>query len=103
MAKLMRLQDRVKKILEHDDLARGSDDHLYCVVLEELRGGVTSQPFGVVLHSMAKYDLPSYESVGRVRRKVQELYPWLKADGRVQKFRTDNEEMFRQYAKNEVR
>ena len=42
--------------------------------------------------------LPSLESMGRARRKVQELYPELKGDCDVQAMREVREEAYRVYA-----
>ena len=103
MAKLAYLHDKVQAILEKDEVARGSDAHLYCVLAESLSPNVTYKPFRRVLMEADKFGLPSIETVGRVRRKVQELNPRLRPADAVKKYRTDNEELMRQYARNEVR
>ena len=101
---LFQLQEVVQDILEDDIEARNCDDHLYAEVLRKINPGVLDKPFRVVLNNFNQFDIPAYESVGRIRRKVQSKCPWLLASDKVRKMRTDNEEIYRKYAQEcEVR
>jgi len=95
--------DLVKKILEQRPETRNSDMFLYTVLaqhIEEEKGvDITEKPFCFVLCNLKKLGLPSLESVGRARRKIQEQYPHLQSDKKVKEKRADNEELFRQYAR----
>lgn len=101
---LFQLEEVVQDILEYDIDARNCDDHLYAEVLRQINPGVLDKPFRVVLNNFNQFDIPAYESVGRIRRKVQSECPWLMAGDKVRKMRTDNEEIYRKYAQEcEVR
>lgn len=95
---LYQLQDVIKDIMEYDEDARNCDDHLYVEVVRKINPGVLDKPFRVVLNNFNQFDIPAYESVGRIRRKVQSECPWLLAADKVRKMRTDNEEIYRKYA-----
>ena len=43
--------------------------------------------------------LPSFESVGRTRRKLQAKYPELAGNARVRRLRAEGEKAYRKYAK----
>ena len=97
---LRRIQDIVEYQLKHDEGTRNSDDYLYIKVLEYVKPNITQRPFAEVLQSDS---IPSYESVGRARRKIQAEKPWLKACEAVQRYRADNEQKYREYALYERR
>ena len=100
---LTKIQDIVELQLSRDELTRESDDYLYVQVLEYMRPSITAKPFAEVFQLMDEYRLPSYESVGRARRKLQAEKPWLKPSEEVQKLRADNEQKYRDYARLERR
>lgn len=101
--KLNRIQDIVELMLSRDALTRDSDDYLYIQVCEYMRPTVTDRPLKDVFLHMGEYQLPSYESVGRARRKLQAEKPWLKASDAVRRYRADNEQKYRDYALMERR
>ena len=96
---LYKTQDIVKEILETNETARNSDMALYIKVCEKVNPAVLSKPFWVVLMSLKELNLPHIETVGRARRKMQELHPELAGDAKVEGQRMVNEQVFREYAK----
>ena len=99
MNKLKTTTDLVKTILESNKIARNSDMALYIKVVEQLNPSALGKPFWVVLASLDEYGLPSIETVGRCRRKLQAEHPELRASAVVKGFRMVEEEKFRAYAK----
>ena len=71
MTELKGLEKRVVKILEKNQKARGDDDLLYNYLLDDMNvnlAGLSAKDF---LLSYRKMGIPTIESVGRCRRKVQ--------------------------------
>ena len=103
MKRLKELSKRVKNILEENEIARNSDNVLYLYVLRSYGGenGVDIDKMSVPMLLLHCKDmgLPSLESMGRARRKVQELYPELRASGDVQVLKKEQEEAYRQFAR----
>lgn len=96
----------VKAILEEDKQARNSDSLLYLRVLEHIAseksidlGGISIKTF---LNSLSVFPFPPFESVRRTRQKVQERFPELAADKKVRKYRLENEEEYRAFAKERI-
>ena len=93
------LQTIVKAILENDNKARNSDDYLYSVVCKKLVPECANAPFCHVISNRMKWNLPSYDSVGRTRRKLQEKHPELSAFESTKRNRTILEEEYIAYAR----
>lgn len=89
----------VKQVLETVPAARNSDNYLYIEVVRSINQSVLRLPLAVVLTNLKEYDLPSIETVGRCRRKLQAEFPELRAGADVQGFRGDREEAFREWAR----
>ncbi len=106
MKRMKELSTRVKTILETNENARNSDNILYLHILRSYgaESGLDIDKMSVPMLFLHCRDmgLPSLESTGRARRKVQEMYPHLRCDDNVQIGRELQEETYRQYAK-EVR
>ena len=104
--KLRKISYLVEKILIAEPACRNSDNLLYLRVLEIIGmiNGIDLENLTVpmLLLHMREYGLPSIESVGRVRRKVQENNPELRADDTVEGYRTLLEEEYREYAKSYI-
>ena len=96
--KLLKLEDIVKPILEESNASRNDDFYLYYKVLEKLNPAVNDFTLSTVLISHNDLNMPSYESVSRVRRKLQSKYPEL-ASERVKKRRMKEIETYKEYAK----
>ena len=96
----------VKAILEKDQRARNSDSHLYLKVIEYIatQNGYNLWNFKVpfFLNHMAEYGFPPFESVRRSRQKLQRKFPELSASEKVAEQRAENEEAFREFAREEV-
>jgi hypothetical protein len=92
----------VKDILEHDPDARNSDDYLYLKVCQRINGICLSLPFYQIMLNRNKYGYPIYESVRRSRQKLQARYPELAGDADVEAQRKLNEEVYREYSKENV-
>ena len=104
MKQLQSITRIVENILIQDEQTRSSDGLLYIKVLEAI-GNERSinyliMPIPVLLTNLKKLDLPPIDTVGRVRRKIQRKNPELKATKEVEKFRTEREELFKEYAKS---
>jgi hypothetical protein len=96
--KIKDLESRVKAILIKDTASRASDDWLYYCVISEMgfdMNAVTAKDF---LLTYRNRKLPSIESVGRCRRKLQEENESLKPSEKVQKGREVQRERFYNYA-----
>lgn len=95
--------DIVKHILLHHPQARNSDNVLYLKVLTimGMQNGIhiSNMPVPVFFMHLKEYGFPSFETVGRVRRKVVETHPELAGNSTVEAQRILNEETFRDYAR----
>jgi hypothetical protein len=93
----------VKAILEEDQRARNSDSFLYFKVLgkvgKEKGLDLDYVSVTVFLLNMAEWGFPPFESVRRSRQKIQERYPELAASREVAYQRAENEQVFRQFAR----
>lgn len=103
MKRLKELSNRVKTILEENESARNSDNVLYLHVLrsygEEKGLDIDRMSVPMLLLHCRDMGLPSLESTGRARRKVQELHPELRSSDDVQAKKEEREEAFRTFAK----
>ena len=89
----------VKQVLETVPAARNSDNLLFIEVVKIININLIFKPLAEVLTNLKEYDLPSIETVGRCRRKLQAQFPELRAAAAVQGIRGDREEEFREWAK----
>lgn len=69
---------QVEKIMREHSEARDDDFKLYGWACKESDARVMSLSFSQVLWNASKLNIPSYESVTRARRKLQELHPELR-------------------------
>lgn len=96
----------VKDILEQDQKARNSDSFLYFQVLKRLgeEKGLDLDYVSVTvfLLNMAEWGFPPFESVRRARQKLQAEFPELSANEKVAAHRAENEQAFRQFAREGV-
>ena len=95
MDDLNKVSKVVKYILENHKQARNSDSYLYLKVLEHYAGKQ-----GIDIRDISIKSFPIFESVRRSRQKIQAKYPELAASNRVHRFRKQNEETFREFAKS---
>lgn len=101
--RLKKISDLVHELMINEPACRNSDNLLYWRVLQTIgnRNGIDVEKMSVpaLLFHMRDYGLPSIESVGRARRKIQEHNPELCADDAVEAHRMLLEEEYRAYAK----
>ena len=99
MNKLRNLTELVKMILEQQPETRSSDNLLYVEVLARCAGqNVLNMPVWAFYQNQREWKLPSIETVGRCRRKIQQENPCLRATPDVQNFRHEKEAQFREFA-----
>ena len=71
MTKLKELEPVVKEILKQKPATRGDDDLLYVYVLDQMHINLNSYSVTSFLLNYRKLGVPTIESVGRCRRKIQ--------------------------------
>lgn len=98
MKQLNKVKELVKNILTESENTRNSDDLLYITVCKRINPIAASLPFYMVLGNRKEYGIPSFESVSRARRKIQEENPDLCGTDTVEAYRKVNEETFREFA-----
>ena len=105
---IIKLYDLVKKLLQEKEELRGDDDLLYLSVIRIVHpywnnGRTTTNienvTIGEFFNSRKSAKLPTFESVTRCRRKVQEERPDLKPCKKIQEARTKREEEFYNWSK----
>ena len=69
---------QVEKIMREHPEAKDDDFKLYGWACKESDARVMQLTFTQVLWNASKLNIPSYESVTRARRKLQELHPELR-------------------------
>lgn len=103
MKRLKELSTRVKEILEANERARNSDNVLYLHVLRSYGAekglDIDKMSVPMLLLHCKDMGLPSLESMGRARRKVQQLYPHLRSCDEVQAVKEEREVAYRNFAK----
>lgn len=97
MAKLNQLKNIVTRILTEREDARKDDFILFSYVLDEM-GVPLNFDMRTMLHNHIIFGLPSFESITRARRKVQEENPELK-DLKAVEIRTAEQEEYKEFAR----
>lgn len=98
MSELRNTTKMVKYVLTKEPRTRNSDNLLWLEVIKLVNQGVLRMPMAIVLQNLKDYNLPSIETVGRCRRKIQAAHPELRAKAAVQDYRTELEAEFREWA-----
>lgn len=106
MENLKTVSALVKDILEQDNKARNTDNHLYLKVLEHYSHlhdiDICAMTVPVFLQELDRHRFPGFETVRRSRQKVQATYPDLAPSETVGKRRAKNEAVYREFAESEV-
>lgn len=97
---LYNLTTLVEDILIKYPHTRNSDAILYVKVIGYINPQAGRMPFDHVMYCLKDLGLPSIESVGRCRRKLQAEKPELWSDKQVQRYREENERVFEDYARS---
>lgn len=95
--KLKKLEPIVRRVLENNLQARNDNFVLVLEVYKDLDIPVKFEFMGLMLEHN-KYELPSFESVVRARRKVVEKSPELQATKIIEKLRKEEEQKYREFA-----
>lgn len=98
MAKLKELEPVVKKILKDNPPTRGDDDLLYLYVLHEMKLNPKDYNAESFLLNYRKLGIPTIETVGRCRRKIQEKDKTLKPTPEIVLKRRQLENSFYNYS-----
>ena len=72
---------------------------LICLVIQDL-GFCWKLPFYAIMEKISLGELPSFETITRARRKLQEIYPELR--GKNWKERNEGQEEYINLAKGEI-
>lgn len=89
----------VKEVLEVKPETRGDDFLLIVEVYNRLRPNLEGLSFNYVLRNHKMYNLPSFSSIVRARRKLQVDYPELEAEDRIKVIRELEEQKYRDFAR----
>lgn len=96
--KLQNLEKMVRQVLKTEPETRGSDDALYISIIKKMGcdlGGISALDY---FRTYRKRKLPTIESVGRCRRRIQEHNEALKPIEKVEVMRRENEKTFYNYS-----
>ena len=93
-------QSLVETVLIKYKKARNSDDFLYLHVIALINPKAVSMPFINVMRNLRDLGLPPYETVSRIRRKLQETRPELWSDKKIKEYREEAEKDFEEYARS---
>lgn len=104
--KLERLEDEIQTILEYNEQARADDMTLYCdYVYRRIKDEGLGLGWLVKVFSDRKYrasmGIHGYESVSRVRRKLQADNPELRASAEAIRVRKEHNKKVKEYARGE--
>lgn len=98
MSKCSKVEPVVKRILEQKPYTRDDDFILVYEVFKEFLPNIDDLNFKDVMINHKDYGIPYFESVRRVRPKLQNKYPELASSKEVQNARAQEEYDYRSYA-----
>lgn len=98
--KQKQVEKTVKAILTEHPQTR-NDDHCLYYQYVCCNGRTAGMPFTVIFMCYKLYGLPSFESVGRARRRVQQKCPELRGDKGTQTARETLEKEYHDYYSEE--
>ncbi len=99
MDSLKTIEGKVRAVLQENEDARNDDMVLYLALCNACLKDAGAMPLAQIMTKHRELGLPSFESVGRTRRKLQERHPELLGSVRKQKIRAAGEKAYRKYAK----
>ena len=99
MSKLKEVEPIVLRILIEKPYTRKSDEKLIVEVYADYNPDVLRASFPAVMLSMKALGLPSYKSIERARRRLQERYPSL-VDEATALLRSEQEELYIAYSRS---
>jgi len=80
MKKLFSVIDEVEKFLTKYPILRDDDEKLMANIWNSHIGNLEDVEGKDILHMLANHQLPSYESISRCRRKLQEECPNIRGE-----------------------
>ena len=80
MKKLFSVVDDVELFLTKYPSLRDDDERLMANIWHSHIGNLEDVDAKEILHMLANHELPSYESISRCRRKIQEINPNLRGE-----------------------
>ena len=95
MKKLFSMIEEVERFLTKYPILRDNDERLMANIWCSHIGNLEDVDGKEILHMLANHKLPSYESISRCRRKIQEKNPhlrgekWNERHGRASKIRKE--------------
>lgn len=96
MGKLDTLEEQVRAVLKEHPKARDDDRELTLMVYTKVYG---RNPWAPMIEIMRDKELPSQESIGRVRRKIQQADETLRGSKRKEEIRMNAQIDFIEYSK----
>ena len=99
MDNLKTIEGKVRAVLQENEDTRNDDMVLYLALCNLYLADAGNMPLAQILTNHKELGLPSFESMGRTRRKLQERHPELLGSVRIQKIRAAGEKAYRKYAK----
>lgn len=106
MKKLLKITDLVKGILEEQPETRDDDNLLWLEAIRETaykKDCTYALDWGIagIMCNIHTLGLPTYGSVSRARRKLQEKHPELRGSEKARRKRAERETVYKEYAINE--
>lgn len=95
---ILKQEPMIKQILEEVPITREDDNLLYAEIIRRYYSKVSNYGFLYTLCRHKELCIPSFESIMRVRRKVQKKHPELTSEKTKAK-RALQEAQYREYAK----
>lgn len=99
MENLKTMEGKIKAILKKDKETRDDDMLLYLKVCNAYLKDAGAMPLAEVMTQYKYLGLPSFESICRIRRKLQAKHPELAGSSHVRRVRAKGEKDYRSYAK----
>lgn len=100
MKNMQKIEWIVECTLRSSKAAREDDFLLICMVYKEINETTLCKNFEYVMKNHQYLGLPSFESITRARRKLQNQYPLLKAEKKMKATREAEERAFKDYYRN---
>lgn len=97
-----KIQDIVRMVLRTYPETRNSDDYLYIRVCETVNAESVTLPFRTMMLHRKELGIPSFKSVERSRRKLQNAFPELCASTTVEVLRNIEEERYKSYGRQGI-
>lgn len=96
---LLTIKQLVTQLLEEDEKCRNNDNHLILQVCKKKNPMVFGMNFADVINNADELGIPPFESIRRTRALVQSERPELCACDVVDRYRAQNEMVYREAMK----